>query len=135
MHGFWYDRTLNKLKPAPPESGLPFVRLVFMDLNLAEQVGVPDAAKLSAGVIDVLNQIIAKDEGRISWSSGRELALALTKSALWSLTVLKGSAARPVQLPLRLSTRLRSSLASQLAAISKQLSRTSTPNFTITSTR
>ena len=61
--GFWYDRTLNKLKPAPPESGLPFVRLVFMDLNLAEQVGVPDAAKLSAGVIDVLNQIIAKDGG------------------------------------------------------------------------
>ena len=61
--GFWYDRSLNELKPAPPQSGLPFVRLVFMDLNLAERAGVPDTAVLAAGVIDVLNQIIAKDGG------------------------------------------------------------------------
>ena len=61
--GFWYDRSLNELKPAPPQSGLPFVRLVFMDLNLAERAGVPDTAVLAASVIDVLNQIIAKDGG------------------------------------------------------------------------
>ena len=61
--GFWYDRNLNELKPAPPQSGLPFVRLVFMDLNLAERAGVPDATMLSAGVIDVLKQIIAKAGG------------------------------------------------------------------------
>ena len=36
--GFWYDRSLNELRPDPPQSGLPFVRLVFMDLNLAERV-------------------------------------------------------------------------------------------------
>ena len=61
--GFWYDRSLNELRPDPPQSGLPFVRLVFMDLNLAERAGIPDAATLASGIIDVLKQIIAKDGG------------------------------------------------------------------------
>jgi len=61
--GYWYDRDANELRPQPPADGLPFVRLVFMDLNLAEQAGLPDTASLCSGVIDVLKQIISKDGG------------------------------------------------------------------------
>ena len=61
--GYWYDRDLNELRPAPPDGGLPFLRIVFMDLNLAEQAGIPEASTLASGVMDVLRQIIAPRGG------------------------------------------------------------------------
>jgi hypothetical protein len=61
--GYWYDRDTHSLKPEPDKNGLPFVRLVFMDLNLEELGGVPEAANLCGTVMDVLKQIISKDAG------------------------------------------------------------------------
>jgi len=61
--GYWYDRDANELRPPPAEGGHPFLRLILMDLNLAEQAGIPDAATLCSGVMDVLKQIVAKDGG------------------------------------------------------------------------
>jgi hypothetical protein len=61
--GFWYDRDTHGLKPAPAKDGFPFLRLVFMDLNLEELGGVPEAANLCGTVMDVLKQIVAKDGG------------------------------------------------------------------------
>ncbi len=61
--GYWYDREANQLRPTPAEGGLQHLRLVLMDLNLAEQAGIPDAASLCSGVISALKQIISKDAG------------------------------------------------------------------------
>lgn len=61
--GYWWDRAANELRPAPPASGLAFVRLIFMDLNLAEQSGVPDAQTLAGVVMTVLKQLVAPEGG------------------------------------------------------------------------
>lgn len=61
--GFWFDRDTSELLPKPPEGGLSFLRLVFMDLNLAELAGIPEPATLCAGVMSVLRQLISKDGG------------------------------------------------------------------------
>ena len=61
--GYWWDRTVNELRPAPQAGGIPFLRLIFMDLNLAEQGGVPDAANLAAVVMTVLKQIVSPNGG------------------------------------------------------------------------
>jgi len=61
--GYWYDRDTSELRPTPPEGGLPFLRLVFMDLNLAVLGGVPETANLCAVVMHVLKQLISKDGG------------------------------------------------------------------------
>lgn len=61
--GYWYDREVNELRPSPTEGGLPFLRLIFMDLNLAEQAGIPEAGTLAAGVMDVLKQIVSRNSG------------------------------------------------------------------------
>ena len=58
---YWYDRDTLKLVPAakPHE----FLRLVFMDLNLAELGGNPDSKNLAGVVMDVLKQIISPQGG------------------------------------------------------------------------
>jgi hypothetical protein len=61
--GYWYDRETNGIKPEPPQGGLPYVRLIFMDLNLAELAGLPDAKSLSGPVISVLKDIVAPNGG------------------------------------------------------------------------
>jgi len=61
--GYWYDRSANQLRPEPAPGGLTFLRLVFMDLNLAELGGIPETATLCAGVMDVLKQLVAKEGG------------------------------------------------------------------------
>lgn len=61
--GYWFDRDASELRPPPPEGGLPYLRLLFTDLNLAELGGVPDASVLWAAVVSVLKQIVSKDGG------------------------------------------------------------------------
>ena len=61
--GFWWDRASNEMRPAPPAGGMPFLRLVFMDLNLAEQGGVPDASNLATVVMSVLKQLVSPSGG------------------------------------------------------------------------
>lgn len=61
--GFWFDRDTNELLPKPADGGLPFLRLIFMDLNLAELGGVPEPANLCAGVMSVLKQLVSKSGG------------------------------------------------------------------------
>jgi hypothetical protein len=61
--GYWYDRGSHQLQPAPPAGGLPYVRLILMDLNLEELAGIPDPANLCGTVMDVLHQIVSKDGG------------------------------------------------------------------------
>jgi hypothetical protein len=61
--GYWYDRDTSELRPPPPEGGLPYLRLLFTDLNLAELGGVPDTSVLWAAVVSVLKQIVSKDSG------------------------------------------------------------------------
>jgi hypothetical protein len=61
--GYWYDRDAHKLRPEPEKDGLPFLRLVFMDLNLEELGGIPDTANLCGTVMTVLKQIISKHGG------------------------------------------------------------------------
>lgn len=61
--GYWYDRDTNNLSPAPAKGGSPYLRLVFMDLNLEEPAGRPEAASLAGVVISVLEQIISEDGG------------------------------------------------------------------------
>jgi hypothetical protein len=61
--GYWYDRDTSELRPAPPEGGLPYLRLLFTDLNLAELGGVPDTSVLWAAVVSVLKQVVSKDSG------------------------------------------------------------------------
>jgi hypothetical protein len=61
--GYWYDRNTNELRPAPPEGGLPHVRLLFTDLNLAELGGVPEAQALWSVVVSVLQKIVSKESG------------------------------------------------------------------------
>lgn len=58
---YWYDRGSSKLVPAakPHE----FLRLVFMDLNLAELGGNPDPKNLAGVVMDVLGQIVSPEGG------------------------------------------------------------------------
>lgn len=61
--GYWYDRGTGNLSPAPAEK-LTSVRLIFMDLNLAEIAGgPPDTASLCATVMEVLEQLLSKDAG------------------------------------------------------------------------
>ncbi len=64
--GYWYDKEAHSLRPEPDEGGLPFLRLVFMDLNLEELGGVPDAATLCGNVMPVLKQLISKNGGPYS---------------------------------------------------------------------
>jgi hypothetical protein len=61
--GYWYDRNTHDLKPQPPAGGLPYLRLVFMDLNLEEMAGTTETANLCAVVMNVLKQIISKNGG------------------------------------------------------------------------
>jgi hypothetical protein len=61
--GYWYDRDTHALRPEPDKGGLPFLRLVFMDLNLEELGGVPDTANLCGTAMSVLQQIISKNGG------------------------------------------------------------------------
>lgn len=61
--GYWYDRDTSELRPPPPEGGLPYLRLLFTDLNLAELGGVPDTSVLWAAVVSVLKQVVSKDSG------------------------------------------------------------------------
>ena len=61
--GFWWDRASNEMRPAPPPGGMPFLRLVFMDLNLAEQGGVPDASNLATVVMSALKQLVSLSGG------------------------------------------------------------------------
>jgi hypothetical protein len=61
--GYWFDRDTSELRPAPPEGGLPYLRLLFTDLNLAELGGVPDTSVLWAAVVSVLKQVVSKDSG------------------------------------------------------------------------
>jgi hypothetical protein len=61
--GYWYDRDTHALRPEPDPSGLPYVRVVFMDLNLEELGGIPEPAALCATVMHVLKQIIPANGG------------------------------------------------------------------------
>ena len=61
--GYWFDRDTSELRPSPPSGGLPYLRLLFTDLNLAELAGVPDTATLWATIVTVLKQIVSKDSG------------------------------------------------------------------------
>lgn len=61
--GYWFDRDTNELRPSPPSGGLPYLRLLFTDLNLAELGGVPETATLWATVVTVLKQVVSKDSG------------------------------------------------------------------------
>lgn len=61
--GYWFDRDSSELRPPPPDEGLPFLRLLCTDLNLAELGGVPDTSVLWATVVSVLKQIVSKDSG------------------------------------------------------------------------
>src|SRR6266481_403340 len=61
--GYWYDRDTQALRPEPQPDQTSYLRLVFMDLNLAELGGVPDPANLCGVVMGVLKQIIAKEAG------------------------------------------------------------------------
>lgn len=61
--GYWYDRDTSELRPKPKEGGLPYVRVVFSDLNLAELGGVPDTQTLWSGVTNVLKQLLSEDSG------------------------------------------------------------------------
>ena len=61
--GYWFDRDTSELHPKPAEDGLPFLRVVFSDLNLAELGGVPDTATLWAGVTNVLKQLLSTGSG------------------------------------------------------------------------
>ena len=61
--GYWFDRDENELRPAPPEGGLPHLRLILCDLNLAELGGVPDTQSLWSVVVNVLKQVVSKEAG------------------------------------------------------------------------
>ena len=61
--GYWFDRQSNTLRPDPPAGGMPHLRLIFMDLNLAELGGFPDAASLCGTVISVLKDLVSKEGG------------------------------------------------------------------------
>jgi len=61
--GYWYDRDAHALRPDPKPDMLPYVRVVFMDLNLEELGGIPETATLCGTVMDVLKQVVAKDGG------------------------------------------------------------------------
>src|SRR5581483_9807807 len=61
--GYWYDRDAHDLRPEPDKGGLPFLRLVLMDLNLEELGGVPETANLCGTVMNVLRRIVSKDGG------------------------------------------------------------------------
>src|SRR3954453_10864058 len=61
--GYWYDRQSNELKPAPDAKSSRYVRVVFMDLNLAEMGGIPETSSLFVTISDVLKQIIPPDAG------------------------------------------------------------------------
>ncbi len=61
--GYWYDRDVSELRPEPPEGGLPFVRIVFTDLNLDELGGVPETPALWAVVVTILKRILSKNSG------------------------------------------------------------------------
>jgi gamma-glutamylcyclotransferase len=61
--GYWYDRDTGSLSPAPTLK-LSHVRLIFMDLNLAEIAGgPPSTASLCATVMEVLEQLLSADAG------------------------------------------------------------------------
>ncbi|MDL1862224.1 hypothetical protein FBR04_14525 [Betaproteobacteria bacterium PRO7] len=59
---YWYNRGKGSLVP-PPQEPHRYLRLVFMDLNLAELGGNPEPETLEAAIEDVLKQIIASDAG------------------------------------------------------------------------
>jgi len=91
--GYWYDRDANELRPAPADGGLPHLRLVLMDLNLAEQAGIPDAASLCAGVMSVLKQIVSKDTGPyllVFWTMVGNRATEVAELLYQRLEVVEG---------------------------------------------
>src|SRR5580704_17431444 len=61
--GYRYDRSTHQLAPALPAGGLPYLRLIFMDLNLEELGGNPEPANLAGTVMNVLRQIVAPKGG------------------------------------------------------------------------
>jgi hypothetical protein len=61
--GYWYDRDGHALRPVPDPDGLPFLRLVFMDLNLEHLGANPEPANLCGTVMEVLKQVISKSGG------------------------------------------------------------------------
>jgi hypothetical protein len=61
--GYWFDRDTSELRPPPPAGGVPYLRLLFTDLNLAELGGVPETSVLWAAVVSVLKQIVSRDSG------------------------------------------------------------------------
>lgn len=61
--GYWYDKNTGDLSPAP-KAKLEHVRLIFMDLNLAEIAGgPPETASLCTTVMDVLDQLLSAKAG------------------------------------------------------------------------
>jgi gamma-glutamylcyclotransferase (GGCT)/AIG2-like uncharacterized protein YtfP len=61
--GYWYDKNTGNLSPTPTAK-LSHVRLIFMDLNLAEIAGgPPDTASLCSTVMEVLEQLLSADAG------------------------------------------------------------------------
>ena len=61
--GYWYDKNTADLSPAP-KAKLEHVRLIFMDLNLAEIAGgPPETASLCTTVMNVLDQILSAKAG------------------------------------------------------------------------
>jgi hypothetical protein len=61
--GYWYDRDTSEIRPSPPAGGLPHLRIIFSDLNLAELGGVPETQALWSVIVGVLKQIVSKDSG------------------------------------------------------------------------
>jgi hypothetical protein len=84
--GYWYDRETHELRPPPPAGGLPHLRLIFSDLNLAELGGVPEAQALWSVVVSVLTQIVSKETGPyllVFWT-GVEKRAAEVKEMLYA---------------------------------------------------
>lgn len=80
--GFWFDRDKHELVPPPPEGGLKYLRIIFMDLNLAQLGGNPEPATLAGTVISVLKQVLARDAGPyllIFWTQVSGLTEAVSK--------------------------------------------------------
>lgn len=61
--GYWFDRSTSELRPTPPNGGLPHLRIIFSDLNLAELGGVPEPAALWATLVNVLKQVLSEESG------------------------------------------------------------------------
>ena len=98
--GYWYDRETHDLRPAPPEGGLPHLRLIFSDLNLAELGGVPEPQALWSVVVSVLQQIVSKETGPyllVFWT-GVEKRAAEVKEMLYARADQLGGIPCPIDI-------------------------------------